>query len=339
MLDVFHTDAFTIVSLTDAINKMQFVPGYLGSLGLFTESSINTTAVAVEEQNGILRLVPPTPRGAPGVTIDKTKRALRLLSVPHFEVNDAVMAEEVQNIRPFGEETGEEAVMAKVAERMQTAGQSFEATMEYSRVGAILGIVTYADGSTLNLYNEFGVAGPPADIDFNLDAAAPAPGILRQQCAAVIRTMANSLGGTPLLGVGAICGDQFYDGLIAHPEVRQTYLNTQAAAELRQGYVNGGLTFGSFPFGGIEWTNYRGSVGGTPFVDTAHAYFYPIGVPGMFKTVFAPADYIETVNTLGKPRYVKQYDMPNGKGVHLDTQQNALNYCTRPSALLRGKYT
>jgi hypothetical protein len=62
-------------------------------------------------------------------------------------------------------------------------------------------------------------------------------------------------------------------------------------------------------------------------------------VPDLFKTVYAPADYIETVNTMGKPRYAKQYAMPNDKGIHMDTQMNALNWCTRPYALARAKLT
>jgi hypothetical protein len=342
MLDIFRSDAFSIVALTDTINKMIFVPGYLGRRGLFQATSVNVTSVAIEEQNGVIRLVPPTPRGGPGVTIDKPKRALRLLSIPHFEVNDAVMAEEVQGIRPFGQETGEDAVMQKVGERMQTAGQSFEATQEYARIGAVMGVVTYADGSTLNLFKEFEVnsGNPPAEIDFNLDAASPVGGILRQQCAAVIRVLGVNLANMPFSSVEAIVGDAFYDALIAHPEVRATYLASVEASELRQGYVTpNGDTFGSFYFGGITWTNYRGAVNGTEFINTDKAYFYPVGVPGLFRTVYAPADYIETVNTMGRPRYVKQYEMPNGKGIHLDTQMNAINYCTRPAALLRGKRT
>jgi hypothetical protein len=69
------------------------------------------------------------------------------------------------------------------------------------------------------------------------------------------------------------------------------------------------------------------------------AYIYPLGVPNLFLTVFAPADYIETVNTMGKPRYVKQYTMQNDKGVHMDTQMNALNWCTRPTTLQRAILT
>jgi hypothetical protein len=232
--------------------------------------------------------------------------------------------------------------MSKVAERMQVAGQSFEATQEYARIGAITGVVTYADGSQLNLFDAFGInnGSPPAEIDFNLDAANPTPGTFRQQCTAVIRTLSTNLGGLPIAGVEALVGDAFFDAMIMLAEIRATYLNTAEAAELRQGYIQAnGLIYSSFVFGGINWINYRGIVNGTSFINTDKAYFYPIGVPGLFRTVYAPADYIETVNTMGRPRYVKQYEMQNGKGIHLDTQMNALNYCTRPGALLRGKRT
>jgi hypothetical protein len=338
MLDIFRSDAFSVVALTDAINNLKFKPGFVSASGLFSESSISTTTVVIESKNNILVLVPPTPRGAPGVTMPKARRDLRALPVPHFEINDAIMAEEVQGVRPFGEETGTTSVMQKVGERMQEAGQSLEYTLEYARVGAIKGVVTYADGSTLDLFREYGIA-VPANIDFNLDAAAPGTGSVRKQLAGLIRTMGANLDGIGFSGVDALCGDAFFDELIMNPEVRATYLNTQAAAELRQGYVQGGQVWGSFSFGGVNFTNYRGNNGAVPFIDTNTAYFYPTGVPGLFRTYVAPADYVETVNTMGVMRYTKQYNMPNDKGVHMDTQMNVLNICTRPLALLRGVRT
>jgi len=337
MLDIFRGDAFGVIPLTLAINNLKFVPGYVSGRGLFNESAIATTVVSIEEKNNILTLVAPTPRGGPGHTLPKTRRSMRMLGVPHFEINDAVMAEEVQGVRPFGEETGTEAVMTKVAERMQTAGQSLEYTQEYSRVGAIKGVVSYADGTVLNLFNEYGIAVPP-NIDMNLDSAV-ADGSLRLKCAGIIRTMGTNLDGQSFTGVEALCGDAFFDALIKHPEVRQTYLNYQAAAELRQGYVGAGQVWGSFMFGDILWTNYRGYVGGNPMIESNMAYLYPTGVPQLFSTVYAPADYIETVNTMGKPKYVKQYTMPNDKGIHMDTQTNQLNWCTRPLALMRAVLT
>ena len=214
------------------------------------------------------------------------------------------------------------------------------ATEEFARVGAIKGIITYADGTTTNLFTEFGVSAQ-STVDFNLDAGSPVMGALRAQCAAIYRLIAGALDGTPYRGVHAFVGDAFFDALIAHPEVRQTYLNQTGGSELRAPYINGGQSgaFGSFEFGGIVWENYRGKVGATDFIATDEAYFFPTGTPGLFKTVYAPADYIETVNKPGQRLYLKQYAMPNDKGIHFDTQMNALSYCTRPGALVKGTRT
>jgi hypothetical protein len=214
-----------------------------------------------------------------------------------------------------------------------------EATIEYARIGAIKGIVTYAGGSSLNLFTEFGVSQQGV-VDFDLDDATPETGELRQKCAAVIRTIADELGGTPFTGAHAFCGDTFFDQLIAHDEVRETYLGWTAAQELRGGYINGsGLSYGAFPFGGIMWENYRGSVGGQAYIATGDCQIFPTGVPGLFRTYYAPADYIETVNTRGQRLYMKQWAMQNGKGVNLEVQSNCLEICTRPKVLVQGKRT
>jgi hypothetical protein len=324
-----------VIPLSLAINKLIFKPGYVSGAGIYNESSVATTMVSIEEKGGLLTLVAPTPRGGPGHTMTKTRRSMRALVVPHFEINDAIMAEEVQGVRPFGQETGTESVMTKVGERMQVAGQSLEYTQEYSRVGGIKGVVTYADGSTFDLFAEYGIPVPTSQsMTFSTTTS---DGSIRKQCASFIRQMGAALDGQSFDGIEALCGDDFFDAMIQSAEVRSTYLQTQDASELRSAYISGGQTWGSFVFGGIKWTNYRGYVGGAPMIEVNMAYMYPTGVPNLFQTFFSPADYIETVNTMGLPKYVKQYAMPNDKGVHMDTQMNTLNMCTRPSALLRAK--
>ena len=51
-LDIFSSSAFTMVALTDAINKMPYVPGRIGQLGLFREQGVSTTSVMIEEREG-----------------------------------------------------------------------------------------------------------------------------------------------------------------------------------------------------------------------------------------------------------------------------------------------
>lgn len=338
MLDIFKNDAFGVVPLTDAINQLKFVPGRIAQMGLFRATSVSAITIAIEKKGSALILVPPTPRGAPGTTVGTERRNLRDLRIPHFEINDAVMAEQVQGVRTFGSESLLETVQDKIMERGGEHSQSFAATTEFSQIGAIKGVVTYADGSTLDLFDEFDVTQMD-EVDFDLDNADPTDGVLRKKCAGIIRALGGELEGIPFSGVHAFCGDNFFDDLLQHSEVRDTYKGYSAAAILREGYVKNGASWGSFEFGGITFENYRGAVGATGFVDTDKCHIFPLGAPGLFRTYWAPADYNETVNTMGQRLYAKQYEMPNGKGVHFDVQMNELNICTRPRALIKGKRT
>lgn len=340
MLDIFNSDPFGVVALTDAINKTKYVPGRLSQLGIFRETSVAVTTVTVEEKDGILTLVEPTPRGGPGQTVDKGKRNIRAIQIPHFQIDDAIMAEEVQNVRPFGEESGLETVMVKVDERMQIHSQSMAATQEFARIGAFKGIVTYADGSELDLFDLFGVT-QDNEVNFDLANANPASGALRKKCAQVVRQVAGTLDGTPYTHLLAECDDRFFDDLLANKEVVESYKGTPMAQVLREGYVlpDGSKIFGAFEFGGIVWENYRGKVGGHGFIDQDRCHIAPIGVPGLFRTVYGPADYVDTVNTLGRRLYMRQRLMRNDKGVEIDVQMNNLEYCTRPKALVKGKRT
>lgn len=342
MLDIFNSTAFSVTRLTQAINQMPVVPGRLGELGLFSVDRVNVTSVAIEQRAGLLSLIKTTPRGGPGDTTDKSTRNMRSLLVPHFQHDDAVMAEEVQGIRAFGSETQLETVMQKVADRMAENTSHFDATEEYCRVGAVKGEVVYPAGSVdanLNLFTEFGV-NQINEVDFDLDNANPTAGALRKKCASVTRSIKDELGMTVIRGVHAICGDAFFDDLLAHKEVRETYLGWSEAKILREGYISNSVhSVSAFEFGGIVWENYSGSVGGADFVNTDKCHIFPVGVPGLFKTVYAPADYIETVNTRGERLYSKQIRMRNDKGIELEMQMNALHYCSRPRALLKGKRT
>lgn len=337
MLDIFQGDAFSVTTLTDTINKLKYVPGRISSMGLFQETGVTTTSVVVEERNGVLQLIGPTPRGGPGHTVPKPSRLARSLFVPHFEINDSVMAEEVQGVRAWGQETQVETVQGLVGDRLQIHSQSMAQTQEYSRMGALKGLVTYADGSTLDLLKEFNVSAP-AVVPLDL-ANAGNTGAVRRNTSGIFRTVAEQLGPIPFTGLYAFAGDDFFDDLVSNAEVRSTYLSWQAAQELRGSFVNANSasqgSYGVFTYGGIQWDNYRGFVGATPFVDPDEAVIFPIGIPGLYRTYYAPADYIETVNTVGQRLYSKQYEMQNGKGVNLDTQMNALDICTRPNVLLR----
>lgn len=128
-------------------------------------------------------------------------------------------------------------------------------------------------------------------------------------------------------------GDDFYDWFTDHADVRQTYLNWIAAAELRQNDA-----FGEFSFGGITAINYRGTDdNSTVAVGSTKARFFLRGVPGLFEIAFAPAETFGFANTLGQEMYARTVvDDKRDEWVDIEVMSYPLAMCSRPETLLRG---
>jgi hypothetical protein len=331
-LDVFKADGFSLRSLTSAINTRPFVPSRIGQMGLFEQQGITTTTAQLEQKDGVLYLIEAKPRGAPGKQNQDEGRKLIPLNCVHLPVEDSLEADEIQNIREFGSETNPQTIQGKVNEKLDTINQSFEATLEYHRLGALRGVVLDADGLTTlyNLYTVFGVSKLDA-VNFDLTNENAANGAVRTACSAVIRQIEDELGAIPYTGIQGFCGSQFMDDLVAHPETQKAWERWQDGEALR-----GRTARRTFFYGGIMFEEYRGKVGSVDYIAAGECEFFPVGSPGLFKCVYAPANWVETVNTVGLPRYARQVVRQNGSGVDLYAQSNPLHYCTRPRTLIKG---
>lgn len=325
-LDVFNQDAFSLQSLTAAINAQPYKPGRIGQLGLFGEQGINTTVAVVESVNGTLSLVANQPRGVRGGVVSADKRKARSFIVPHLPTSSTIMADEVQSVRAFGTESELQSVQAIVNQRLAEMSSRLDVTLEHHRIGAIKGQILDSDGVTViyNLFTEFGVTQQTQAM-----ALTTATTKVREKVMAAKRKVEDALGGDMYTGIRVLCGSGFFDALTNHELVKEAYANWQTNEFLRQD-VRGG-----FLFAGVIWEEYRGSVGGVDFIGADDAYMVPEGVPGLLITRFAPADYMETVNTLGLPKYTKQERIAFDRGVELDGQSNPLNLCTRPRAVVK----
>ena len=86
-------------------------------------------------------------------------------------------------------------------------------------------------------------------------------------------------------------------------------------------------------YGGIEHIECNATVGDKRFIPLGKARLVPV-VRGLLKMYNAPANYNETVNTLGKPFYAKSEPRKMGKGWDLEAQANPLALCLAPGALV-----
>ena len=337
-LDVFKQDAFRTVSMLQPINSADYVPQRLGAMGVFTPNPIRTSDASIESLNGVLRLIQTSQRGAPIARTKKEKRSMRKFETMRIAEGGRITATELANIRAFGTESELKQVQQEIANMYAGPvgiGSSIEATLENMRLGAIQGIVKDADGAQLfDWFSEFGVT-QAALIDFDLDNASPASGVLRSTCDKLVRAMMRESKGvmTSNSSITALCGDDFWDDLIAHPEIRETYLATQSAADLRNG-----TAFESFRFGGITWENYRGfDDGTTASIATDEARFFPVNAPGAFLEVFAPGETFADLGQLGQRIYpMIVVDEKRDMWADVEGYSYPLHIATRPAMLQRG---
>ncbi len=329
MLNVFESDAFSVVALTAAIEKVPYKPGRIGELGLFRSEGITATTVVIEEKDGQLTLIETSPRGGVASTIGDKKRTARSFLVPHLARESTIMADAIQNVRAFGSENELASLQSIVNSRLTTLRAMHEVTLEHLRIGAIKGQILDSDGATVlfNLFTEFGVVQQTAELD--PDAATDNGDALRNDVVAAQRLIEDELGAEPISGYRAFCGKTFFDSLRADKGVVETLRYADPASLLQQQ-----ANARRFSFAGVAWEEYRGSVGAVKFVPDAKAYLLPEG-SDIFRTYFAPADFVETVNTLGLPIYAKQAtDQEFQRWVKLHTQSNPLPLCTRPRCVV-----
>jgi len=320
MVDPFTPSAFQLTELTASINNLKYRPSRLS--GFFEERGVAALSVVVEEQNGVLSILETRPRGAPGQPMGRDDRKVRSFAIPHIPVQGQILADEVQGVRAFGSENSSDVLAMRLSEKLQFMRDSLDYTLESHRLQAIMGNYIDVNGDAQSLFTAFGVNQQTQALGLHATNRSQ----IRQKMFAVNGKVATALDGTPYSGMTVLCGDNFWSALLDDADTRNTYLNQAQAADLR------GNPSDRFTAFGAMWEWYRGTTAANLGSD---AYVIPAGVPGLCITRFAPANYVETVNTMGLPLYAKSEPLPLGKGYRLEAQSNPLNLVTRPAAMIK----
>jgi len=324
------SDAFSLTSLTDAINIMPNMYGRIAQLNLMPFRPVTTRSIMVEEQAGVLNLIQSRPVGSPGWNNKMGKRTVRTFTIPHFPLDDQILPAEYDGIRAFGSENAAMGYTQVMNNHLQTIKNKHDITLEYLRMGALKGVIVDADTAEIyDLYTEFGISQESQSFAF-----ASSDTEIREKCLDVIRHIEDNLKGEVYTGVRALCGETFFNSLISHDHVKEVYLNHAAAINAMGGDVRKG-----FNFGGITFEEYRGTAtdkdgNARAFLTATEAIAFPEGTQETFCTYVAPGDFAGTVNTMGTPYYAKLEPRKFDRGVDIHTQSNVLPMCKRPGVLV-----
>lgn len=335
--DIFTQNAWGAIEFDENIvRQTEFKPQLLGGLNLFEPIFSRSRSIAIAAKGDTLSLIPTSELGAPIEELVPQGANVRVFNAHRLAKGSTIMAAELAGVLalPFDQQTKD--ISDEVAERTGEIMDDMELTWEHMRFGAIQGVVYDADGATVlhDWYGEWGIS-QPAEINFALTTDATD---VRAKCRQVGRAMMKSSKGawTPGTRIGSLVGDEFYDLLLNHPQIKETYLGTERAVSLEG--IEG---FSAIEIENITFINYRGTDDeSTISIGPQKAKFFPIGARGVFKVGYAPAqEFKPYLNRRAQEFYGMVLSDQSGRDAwdRVEVYSYPLFICTRPAMLQRGK--
>lgn len=316
-MDIYR-DYFTREELVRVLANAPYQPGRLGEMSIFEPVPLTSTVMGIEvEVKDSGKVLTAIPRGAPRTQAMLDKRAVHTFGTKTFGHQGAVMADEVLTSRGAGTSGAKEIIENRRARVVAKLRRTMDLTHEVERMNCLKSPGT----------SEFGSAGSAVAIAVDNDATK-----LRKEIFSKLTVgIEAALDGVEFTGVTVLCSDGYWADLIEAKSIKETYLNYQAAAELRGAVAN------SFVFGGVTWERYRGI--STCKIADNEAIAIPVGASETFFLGFAPNDTVESVGTgaLGQPYYMGSMpikDSQGTKGWEISIQSHPRAICGRPGAII-----
>jgi hypothetical protein len=317
---------WSATELTAAINALPWQPRIIGDLKVFEETGIATTKARIEFRDGVVTLIPHTPRGAPPLPHTTATRSLLEVQTAHFPTRSTIYADSLQDQREFG--GGGLSDPNRVRnERLGEMRLNLDQNLEHQQIGALKGTVVDVNGVVLvDLFAEMGVSQQTQALDLATTTTKVATRVV-----AALRKCETALGhGLRPKGYAVLAAPDVMDGLRDHPSTAAAVQGWEAAAILNSDHRAGEMSIG-----GVRFIEYRNPESGTIYVAPGEAYLLPLGVPKLCLSHFAPADWWETVNGEGVPYYAKAQPGPMDRYVAIEAQSNPISICTRPRAIVK----
>ncbi len=331
IVNPFDAGGYSLAEMTRAINILPNIYTRLGQLGLFRFEGITQRTVVIEAREGVLSLLPSVPLGAPATVGTCEGRTMRSFAVPWIPHNDVILPADIQGVRAIGSGSDADPLVAVMTRKLTLMRNKHAQTREYMEINALRGIVKDGAGTTLyDYFTEFGITRQ--ETDFVLGTAGTK---VQQKVRAVLRQIETELKGETMTGVRALVSPEFFDKLIGHATVETAYQYYASGAQpLREDMRR------AFPFAGILFEEYNASVtlsNGTTerLIPAGEGIAFPMGTIDTFTTYGAPANLIETANTVGLELYARQMTRERGDGIDLLTEASILPVNKRPALAVR----
>lgn len=338
-----NNSPFTLQDRTATINKIENEFGLFSQLGIFSSQGITTRSFVYDVDESGYGLVEDRAWGAPRDQYAGKGQAKQYsFPIPHFPYDGRVTAADVQNRRQVGTDNTFDSVDAAVARELTTMRTSWAQTREWAHRTAIVEGKVYAPNGTVDVDYYAQLGETRKVVDYELDV--PETSVPEKGEEVVQHIQENAFEGSVVASYVAICNPSFFSKLVRHQYNEEAYKYWQAnnanGALLRDrlptmkvGNAITGRTF--LGADNILYIEYTGAMKGVPMIPVDKAYALPVDVSEtLFKTIYAPMDHLDYVNTEGQEMYSLQVPDADGRGMTLQSESNFADFIFKPQVVV-----
>ena len=356
-----HAARARVVDRTEVMQKVPYQSLLLGMLGIFEDDPRTQKTIEIVRELQNSHIIPDIAWDTKKVTLSGEGREAISISIPHRKAGGSIYPHDIDGVGEINPNTNImelKTVQAELLKRMQTIRNAHELTLENARMhllttGEVLsesGALRKANGQPYNMYTEWGVTRPEVTI--------PLTGVSdpRNKIAELQRAMREAVlnSGSSLRGIVILCGRNFFDTLRTNPFITDIARQNQTGQLSK--LLTGVLTDNNAPlnldamyeslhlwgahFVDASAAGYENNDGEfVPFIKDDEALALPVGISGMFKTYYAPANHFRSVNKVAEKIYWTDRVNEDDDEITYTYESNYLNWCLYPEAVFAVKFS
>lgn len=332
-----YSSNFEVVDQTQSLLKVPQTWQLLGSSGLFTEESLTTHVVTMQEVNGSLVIVGDSIPGSKPMTVGNDLRKIHSYALSHHQLVDSLYPSDIQGKSAYNDLSVEDTEAEHLARKLAKIRKSFDVTLEVARFKTLGTGTAWTPNGTLtssNFYTDFGYTRN--EVDFALGTATTD---VIAKCEAIIANFqANVNDGEIITSVTGYASPAFFAALIAHAKVVVSYTNQQmmAGANIQRERAGGMGLYRTFTFAGINFIEVPTVLAGQTLITAKDCIFVANGADDAFITYFGPARRFGHIGTLGQRSYLWTQRTPDLKEIKIEASMDMINILRKPNLVARG---
>jgi hypothetical protein len=123
-------------------------------------------------------------------------------------------------------------------------------------------------------------------------------------------------------------GSGWFNAYTKHPLVKEAYLNRDGDSAFLTDRISGNVQRRSWDFDGVTYIEEPNSA----LIGRDKAYFFPMGVEGLFRLDYAPANTLEHANQTAEEAYL--FVEEQRRKIVVESEVSVLGSTTRPELIV-----